>query len=186
MNPREAEAFLAKAISPEAGVWADLGVGAGTFTRALARILGAGSTIYAVDKDRRAIDALRQSGSNDGTEIIPLVGDFTRELKLPRAARGELDGILLANALHFVPAPAAVLALLLGWLRSGGNVVVVEYGGRRANRWVPYPIEPERLSEIAAAAGLAPPIISGTMPSRYSGTIVHRPVGARVSEAGMG
>jgi len=82
---------------------------------------------------------------------------------------GTLDGILLANALHFLPEPALVLQRLARWLRPGGNVVLVEYDRRRANRWVPYPIEKRRLAEIAERAGLSAPVIGGSMPSRYSG-----------------
>jgi hypothetical protein len=50
-------------------------------------------------------------------------------------------------------------------------VVLIEYDRRRANRWVPYPIEKARLTEIAEQAGLSAPVIGGSMPSRFSGEI---------------
>ncbi|HYX81808.1 MAG TPA: class I SAM-dependent methyltransferase [Gemmatimonadales bacterium] len=171
MNSREAEDFLAKAIPRGRGVWADLGAGSGTFTRALAHILGPGSTIYAVDRDTGAIAALERAGAVDGVKLIPMIGDFTRALELPPSGRGKLDGLLLANALHFASEPAQVLARLVEWLRPGGNVVLIEYDRRRANRWVPYPIDVERLAGIAESAGLSPPVVSGSMPSRYTGII---------------
>ena len=170
MNPREAVAFLATAVPHHPGVWADLGAGDGTFTRALAEILGAGSTIYAVDHDSHAIAKLERV-RREGVRIVPILGDFTRALELPGAAPGTLDGILLANALHFVPEPARVLQSLVRWLRPGGKVVLIEYDRRRANRWVPYPIEKARLAEIAEQAGLSAPVIDGSVPSRYSGEI---------------
>jgi SAM-dependent methyltransferase len=171
VNPHAAENFLSKAVPRRPGIWADLGAGEGTFTRALVRIIGAASTIYAIDKDPAAVAALRRDGSINGTEIIPSVGDFTRELELPETLRGTLDGLLMANALHYVREPAPVLKRLVEWLRPGGSVVLVEYDRRRANRWVPYPIEPKRLAEIAASAGLSPPVMCATMPSRYAGTM---------------
>jgi SAM-dependent methyltransferase len=171
MNLAEGRDFLARAVAPGPGTWADLGAGAGTFTRALADILGPGSTIYAVDHDPDAIAALERTARVDGVQIVPIVGDFTRALPLPGAAPGTLDGILLANALHFVPEPARVLQSLVRWLRPGGSVVLIEYDRRRANRWVPYPIEKGRLAEIAELAGLAAPVIGGSMPSRFSGEI---------------
>ena len=167
MNAREAQNFLATAVPPHSGVWADLGAGTGTFTRALAHILGPGSTIYAVDRDQHAIAKLERAGTIEGVKLIALVGDFTSALELP----GALDGILLANALHFVAEPARVLKHLVEWLRPGGSVVLIEYDHRRANRWVPYPIDSARLPEIGAEAGMPEPVISGTMPSRYSGTM---------------
>ena len=171
MNLAEARDFLAKAVAPGPGIWADLGAGAGTFTRALANILGPGSTIYAVDHDPDAIAALERAARFDGVRIVPIVGDFTRALPLPGAAPGTLDGILLANALHFVPEPARVLQSLVKWLRPGGSVVLIEYDRRRANRWVPYPIEKAGLAEIAEQAGLSAPMIAGSVPSRFSGEI---------------
>src|ERR1700741_2260443 len=144
VHPREAESFLATAVPRIPGVWADLGAGAGTFTRALANILGPGSAIYAVDQDPAAVAALERAAHVDGVRIVPILGDFARALELPGAAPGTLDGILLANALHFVPEPARVLQSLVRWLRPGGSVVLIEYDPRRANRWGPCPIEKER------------------------------------------
>jgi SAM-dependent methyltransferase len=171
MNPREARDFLATAVAPAPGIWADLGAGTGTFTRALADILGAGSTIYAVDNDPDAIAALERAVRAQGVRIVPILGDFTRALELPGATPGTLDGILLANALHFVAEPARVLQSLVRWLRPGGSVVLIEYDRRRANRWVPYPLGKARLAELAEQAGLAAPVIGGSMPSRFSGEI---------------
>ena len=171
MNPREAEDFLAKAVPRTPGIWADLGAGTGTFTRALAEILGPGSTIYAVDHDPDAVAALERAARVDGVRIVPILGDFARALALPGAAPGKLDGILLANALHFVPEPARVLQSLVRWLRPGGSVVLIEYDRRRANRWVPYPIEQARLAELAEQAGLSAPVIGGSMLSKFSGEI---------------
>jgi SAM-dependent methyltransferase len=171
VHPRQAESFLATAVPRIPGIWADLGAGEGTFTRALADILGPGSTIYAVDHDPDAVATLERAARVDGVRIVPILGDFARALELPGAAPGTLDGILLVNALHFVREPARVLLSLVRWLRPGGSVVLIEYDRRRANRWVPYPIEKGRLAEIAEQAGLSAPVIGGSMPSRYSGEI---------------
>ena len=47
--------------SPGPATWADLGCGDGTFTLALASLLPAGSTIYAVDQDAAALRALPEA-----------------------------------------------------------------------------------------------------------------------------
>ena len=170
MNIADAEALVATAVPRQAGDWADLGAGQGTFSRVLARRLEAGSRIYAVDRDRAAIGSLKGLVTQ-GVEVIPVTGDFTRPLKLPGIDASQLSGMLFANALHFVANPQVVLAALLTWLRPGGRVVIVEYDGRRPSRWVPYPISAKRLPEIVAGLGLSKPAITATRPSAYGGSL---------------
>src|SRR5262249_53691520 len=100
---RDAIELLRDAVGIGPAVWADLGAGTGTFTLALARTLGPRSTVYAVDDDANAVRALRELGpaSND-VHIVPVEADFTRPFELPGLGKRMLDGILLANALHFV------------------------------------------------------------------------------------
>jgi len=170
VNITDAEALLSAAVPRQTGDWADLGAGDGTFSRALARRLRSGSRIYAVDRDRAAIASLDHI-AKDEVDIIAVAGDFTLPLQLPGTEIGQLSGLLLANALHFVPDPRAVLGRLVPWLRPGGRVVIIEYDGRRPSRWVPYPISTASLPELLTGLGLSPPTITATRPSAYGGTL---------------
>ena len=89
MNISDAIEMIRDAVGVSAGVWADLGAGTGTFTRALTEVLGAGSTVYAVDGNARAVRALRElSSSISGNVLVTAVNaDFTRPLNLPGLAR---------------------------------------------------------------------------------------------------
>jgi ubiquinone/menaquinone biosynthesis C-methylase UbiE len=171
MNAGEAAALLAGAIPRQPGTWADLGAGEGTFTRALVELLGPEARIYAVDRDRRAVAALMRWAATDAPNVVPVAADFTGPFDLPGLAAPQLDGILLANALHFVADGEAVLRRLAKWVRPGGRVVVIEYDRRAASRWVPYPIPPVRLANLAAAAGLTAPTVTATRPSAFGGTL---------------
>ncbi|HEX7981627.1 MAG TPA: class I SAM-dependent methyltransferase [Gemmatimonadaceae bacterium] len=175
MNTSDAIEMIRDAVGVSAGVWADLGAGTGTFTRALTKLLGAGSIIYAVDDDARAERALRElsSSSSGNVQVTAVNADFTRPLELPGLVRAEaqLDGILLANALHFVRDAENVLSRLVKQLRPGGRMIVVEYDGRAASRWVPYPIPASRWLRLAESAGLTEPTITATRPSSYSGIL---------------
>lgn len=170
MNADDAIALLRSAIPPGPGVWADLGAGDGTFTRALATILGSASRVYAIDRDARALRTLADWARVHASTITPLVADFSdADLSLP--AGETLDGILLANALHYIQHPGSTLARLVRHLGAHGRVVLIEYDRRRANPWVPYPIPRAKLMNLAREAGLSPFTVTATRPSRYGGDI---------------
>lgn len=171
MKPREAAALIASAVGHRGGAWADIGAGDGTFTRALVELLEPGSRVYAVDGDAAALREIERWASRVNANVIPVVGDFTRPFELPGSGEQLLDGMLVANALHFVRNPGGVLAQLVDRVRPGGRVIVLEYDRRRATRWVPYPIDSDRLPEIVAHAGLTAPTFTATRPSLYGGTI---------------
>ena len=171
MRARDAEALLADAVARRPGVWADFGAGEGTFSRALARLLGKGSRVFAVDRDPDVILTLQDSAGDADAKLVSVVGDFTVSVELPEAPTSGLDGMLFANSLHFVQDPTAVLVRLLSRLRPGGRVVIVEYDGRRANRWVPYPIPRARIANVMQSAGLSHPTVTATRPSAFGGTM---------------
>src|SRR5215212_3998122 len=80
------------------GVWAELGSGMGAFTLALADIIGPEGTIYSVDVDRRALKEQERAMLSrfPGVTVHYIAEDYTGSLELP-----PLDGILMANSLHF-------------------------------------------------------------------------------------
>jgi ubiquinone/menaquinone biosynthesis C-methylase UbiE len=165
----EAIALIAAAVEKDGGVWADLGAGSGTFTHALASLLGPSGTVYAVDRNPSSI---RQPGRDvkgqPRAAIRTVVGDFSASLDLPR-----LDGVVLANSLHYVPYPdqSDVLRRVASLLADSAPMVIVEYDRRAANQWVPYPITPAALAKVAREAGLGEPTVLATRPSQYSGRI---------------
>ena len=171
MEIHDAVELLRDAVGGGHGIWADLGAGTGTFTRALVASLGAGSTVYAIDDDASAVRTLRSLPSTPGARVIAVKADFTRALELPELGAAPLDGILLANSLHFVSDAHAVLKRLVERLRAGGRTIVVEYDRRAASRWVPYPIPAPQWPELAAAAGLDNATITATRPSAYQGML---------------
>ena len=169
MTSDEAIELLSPAINSRGGVWADLGAGEGTFTRALSELLGPASKIYAVDRDREALAAIERWAEKSPSKVIPVVGDFSLPFDPPRTAL--LDGLLFANSLHFVRDATSVLARLVAWLKPSGRVVLVEYDRVTSNRWVPYPIPAAKLPALTLAAGLSAPTIIARHPSIYQGDL---------------
>ena len=165
MNSHDAAALIAPAVGDAPGsMWADLGAGGGTFTRALRRLLPPSAVVHAVDRDAEAMAALRVAG------VATHVADFADAESWRRLALPPLDGIVLANALHFVPAreQGAVLARLAERLVPNGRLVVVEYDDRPASRWVPYPVSFARLAEVVPDT-MTPVARAGDRRSAYGG-----------------
>jgi SAM-dependent methyltransferase len=149
-------------------VWADLGSGTGAFTLALVDALGGCGTVYSVDRDRGALRRQEQTMRAwfPDAAVIYTEGDFTRPLALP-----PLDGIVMANALHFVRDQRPVVALLRGYLRPGGRFILVEYDTDRGNHWVPHPLSYPSWEALAHTAGFATTRLLATYPSRFLGRI---------------
>ena len=166
MDERDAAELIGDAVSTAGPTWADIGAGSGTFTRALRSLLPTGSRIYAIDNDPGAIDQLQALG--DG--VVAIEADFSRTIALPADAL-PLDGVLLANALHFVRDSEGALRRMVRLIRPGGRVVIVEYDRRAANPWVPYPIRSEAWPALAHAAGLTNARVTARAPSIYAGEL---------------
>ncbi len=164
MTHEEAVQFLQKGIKPEQGIWLDLGAGNGTFTLALAELLPLGSTIYAIDKNESVLNISNPAASN---KIISIQSDFDNLQELPK-----LDGILMANALHYVKKPIPFLQNLLESLKQDGAFVLIEYDRIDGNPWVPYPVPFQSWKAISSEAGLSNPELFNQRTSRYrQGTI---------------
>ncbi len=140
--------------------WADLGCGTGLFTEALARLLPVGSTIYAVDSDRAA---LQRAPAVPGRTVDKIALDFSRE---PWPFTG-LDGLLMANSLHYVRDKGAFLEKARPHLTAAGRFLVVEYDTAAANPWVPFPIPFAELARLFAAAGFPNVRRLAERPSRF-------------------
>jgi ubiquinone/menaquinone biosynthesis C-methylase UbiE len=149
-------------------VWADLGSGKGAFTLALADLLGPGAVIHSVDRDERALSTQREAMDARFPELPVQYrrADFAGALDLP-----PLDGVLMANSLHFVRDKEPVLARVAGWLRPGGRLLVVEYDSDRGNTWVPHPMSYRTWEALAARTGFLETRLLRTIPSRFLGRI---------------
>jgi precorrin-6B methylase 2 len=148
------------------GVWADFGAGSGAFTLALRDVAGPDAEIIAIDRDRTSLQTLGASMERHfpGTRLRLLQADISSRLTLP-----PLDGIIAANAIHYIPTRNHV-ALLHRWmkyLRPEGRLIVVEYDSETGNRWVPYPMSHTAFQERARAAGFTEPVLLGVRPSRW-------------------
>ena len=148
MNPDEAIQLLTHPDFNTSGrkVWVDLGCGSGTFTLALASLLPQGSLIHAMDRNSSGLSKLPdQQGP---TSIKKLKGDFMKD-QWPST----LDGILMANALHFVKDKESFLRGSRTHLNLNGCFLLIEYDLEKANPWVPYPLNFVAMEKVFLDAG---------------------------------
>ena len=130
--------LLRPANLPQGGTYADFGAGGGAFTLALRELIGLDATIYAVDNDRASLNELKanhKSRFNTNSNLILLKDDFTLPLTIPA-----LDGIVMANSLHFFRDKENVLRHVRKFLKPNGVLLIVEYNVDAGNMWVPYPV----------------------------------------------
>jgi SAM-dependent methyltransferase len=145
MEQTEAMALIGGGIETECVQhWADLGCGSGTFTKALAELLAWSSYIHAIDKDTQ--------------HLPPMVNEVSIGFRRANFIKDQLilnglDGILMANSLHYVRDKACLLQLLEECFRSDKRFVIVEYENRWPSPWVPYPIPYVQLAKLAVQLG---------------------------------
>ncbi|HMH21951.1 MAG TPA: class I SAM-dependent methyltransferase [Puia sp.] len=165
MNPEQAfqlikGAPISSGIVPP--IWADLGSGSGIFTEALARMFPGRSIIFAVDKG----PGILSQTTPGGVSIQALQLDFEKG----DTGLRNLDGILMANSLHYVKDKPAFLGRLKACMNPGAPFLIVEYDSDRpVPTWVPYPVSYASLQPLFAAAGYAMVQKLATHPSVYHG-----------------
>lgn len=179
MDHGEMVGLIRGGVPRSGGVWAELGAGSGNFTWALAELLGPAGVVHAIDRDARAVVAQQARLRSDPPRatIMPRQADVLQPLALP-----PLDGVLLANLLHFIGDQTGLLRRLHAQLAPGGQLLVVEYEQRLPIPWVPHPLPFTRLVGLAKAAGFKAPVQVGTRRSPSSGRVLYAAAAHRTAE----
>lgn len=114
-------------LPPDAAV-ADVGCGSGYFTLKLARMVGDGGEVIAVDVRRLPLAFLAvRTRELDNVRLAHVAPED------PELPAGSLDGVLIVNTYHELTEPDATLAAVHAALRPGRRLVVVERGAEHAN-----------------------------------------------------
>lgn len=179
MRVNEAKALLAKApFGTRPQRWMDLGCGDGVFTRALAELLPAGSSIEAWDTNAVALGSIPES--HDQVVIHKRAFDLLHT-EFPK----NMDGIMLANVLHYVADPIPILKKISRALVPEGLLVVAEYDTDiPVATWVPYPISQKRLASLLMSAGSGAPMFLGRRASAYGGGDLYTTITRRSPTSG--
>ncbi|MEP7107061.1 MAG: methyltransferase domain-containing protein [Ferruginibacter sp.] len=135
-------------IRQDAGIsrWADLGCGEGLFTVALSRMLTEGSIIYGIDKK----SLIKSRVTGNGVKIIARKLDFVNDDLVLQ----NLDGILLANSIHYVKDKLGFIGKMKLCLKPLAHFLIVEYDIEvPVAVWVPYPLSFLSMTRLFKSAG---------------------------------
>src|SRR5579885_3111784 len=168
MNHQDHVNLLRKGIDRPGGMWADLGSGGGAFTLALADLIGPEGMICSVGK---SAGGLREQERDmrarfPETSVRYIVADFTRKMDLP-----PLDGVVMANSLHYVKQKDAMLQLVRSYLKPDGCFLLVEYNVALATLWSPSPRSFGTLESLARKMCFTSTQLLATVPSRFLGSM---------------
>ena len=156
--------LIKKAVNLLGGKWADFGSGDGAFTLALRDIAGPKVEMFSVDKDKYRLKNQERNFNNQfvDSNIHFIDSDFTKPLNLPL-----LDGIIMANSLHFIKDKEPVLELLKSYLKQKGKFVLIEYNDDMGNMWVPYPLSFKSFEKLTEESGFESPKLIGAVESDF-------------------
>jgi SAM-dependent methyltransferase len=150
-NPSNLDDYIAELSSPARDAWqkpdqvvaalglkrgdtaCDVGSGPGYFTLRLARAVGPGGFVYAIDVEARMLQALRERLERARVRNVAPVLALSDDPLLPP---GACDVVLVVNTYHHFPDRGGYLKRLRQSLKPHGRVVNVDYHRR------PTPIGP--------------------------------------------
>ena len=146
------------------GVWADVGSGDGAFTLALRALAGPKVEIFSIERDRGRLENQKRNFQKQftGTRVHFMRTNVEDILILP-----PLDGIVMANSLHYFSDKEQILNKVLHWLKPQGKFILVEYNVDSGNSWVPFPISFHSFVNLAARVGLSEAEILSSLPSAF-------------------
>lgn len=165
-NPKDLDEYLRRLEGAERAAWqkpdevvaalglrpgdtaGEIGAGPGYFALRLARAVGPAGRVLAAEAHPRMLALLQQRAAAAGlANVVPLAA----EADDPRLPDRSCDLVLLVNAFHHFPDPAAYLRRVAGVLRPGGRIVNVDFHERE----LPVGPPPERKLSREAFLALA-------------------------------
>lgn len=165
MQLTQAIQFIQPAIPQQKGVWADIGAGSGIFTQALDQLLAKDSSIYALDTNIHSLNNLIL----ENAELQVVQQDFNQRMDLPN-----LDGIIMANALHYSSNPIETLKPIIQFLKPNGLFILMEYELNMPRPpWIPYPIPFDKFKKIAAQLPVSSPVELNRIQSTFGNNYIY-------------
>jgi SAM-dependent methyltransferase len=127
---------LAEVVAPRRGsVVADVGAGSGFMTELFARAVGPAGKVYAVDINARLLERIAANARKAGLANIFTVLAREDSSELPPSS---VDLVFICDTYHHFEYPQKTMASIHRALRTGGELVVVEFVREqsRSPQWI--------------------------------------------------
>lgn len=136
-------------------VVADIGAGSGIFEGSLAKAVGPGGTVYAVDVDQGLLDAINKRAAAAGVANVKTVlGKFTD----PALPVRTIDVAFINDVLHHIEDRATYLKNLATYVKPTGRIALIDFhpelGGHRNQPELQ--VSRDSAASLMAAAGFKP------------------------------
>jgi SAM-dependent methyltransferase len=119
------------ALKPGMSV-ADVGAGRGGLTVALAAEVGPSGQVFSTDIDTQALEQIRARVAAAALQNVTIVQAHARDTRLPTSC---CDAVVLRRVYHHLSDPAATNLDLLGVLRPGGVLAIIDFPPMFSWRW---------------------------------------------------
>jgi ubiquinone/menaquinone biosynthesis C-methylase UbiE len=132
----------------------DIGCGPGRVTIPLARAVGPGGEVIALDVQAAMLAKVAEKAETERIANIRLMQSDARSARIDD---GSLDAAVMVTALGEIPEPAKVLPLIFSALKPSGRLLVAE------SIFDPHFVRRARLREMARSAGFAERAYAGNV-----------------------
>lgn len=138
---------------------ADIGSGSGAYVIAMARIVGAGGRVYAVDVQKDLLSRAKRAAAEVGLHNIDIVWGDAEKQSGTHIADHSIDMVLLSNILFQVTNKEAVFSEARRIVKSGGSIIVIDwsesFGGLGPRNADVFTKESARMLGVANGCALA-------------------------------
>jgi arsenite methyltransferase len=145
---------------------ADIGAGSGIFEGPLAKAVGAGGTVYAVDVDQGLLDVINKKAAEARvTNVKTVLGRFTD----PALPGSDVDVAFINDVLHHIEDRSVYVKNLARYIKPSGRIALIDFhpelGGHRNQPELQ--VSKDKAAALMAEAGFKPLEEISLFPDKY-------------------
>jgi len=123
---------------------ADIGAGSGYYTIEVAKKVGSGGRVYAVDVQRDILDRLKNTGATIGLHNIEVVWANAEKIGGTKLREACADRVIVSNVLFQIEKPEDFVLEMRRILKPHGKLMVIDWSGQT-------PLSPQKLVPLQTA-----------------------------------